>query len=248
MKKKKRELWSIETIDMTPRVNETDKEEKSKLKRMLTFAIRNKKRIAIAAAVCYVLFFVLGLCTTRFYTDENGKRQVYRMNLSDLKLQDDYKDLKEKLTGIRGLLVDITIVDIHLANGDYTTYEASTMYTKILNEQLDVMIPKVGAMNLQDDQEPIRKAIESILTYDLALYLQNISAGLNSGNAETVNSALLYRDKAFATYEIIESDIRKLADKLRINAEEYFKWDLKEAVVKKDSTATLKGSGVQNDE
>ena len=247
MKKKSRERWSIETIDITSKSTEPEAEKMSRRKRLRRFLVHNRKKLLIGAAACYVLFFTIGLCTTRIYTDENGTRQAYKMSLSDLKKQDDYKALKDKLTGMRSLLVEITIVDIHLANGEYETYEAATLYTKILNEKLDVMLPRIGAMNLQQEQEPVRKAIENFLSYDMALYLQNIAAGLSSGSAETVRSALAYRDKALATYGIVEAEIEKLSISLHIEERTYFNWELQQAVVEKDGTAILKGSEGKDD-
>ena len=94
-------------------------------------------------------------------------------------------------------------------------------------------------MNLQEDQEPIREEIISLLSYDLAIYLQNISKGLSSGDSVTVNAALAYRERALQTYEIIEADIRKIAERLKISDEDYYAWELSEAVKEKDSTAVL---------
>ena len=162
------------------------------------------------------------------------------MSFSDLKKQDDYKDLKVKLTDIRNLLRDITIVDIHLANGEYTNYEAATLYTKILNEKLDVQIPKVKSMNLEDEQASIQKELESILSYDLALYLQNITKGLQSGNTATVQTALAYREKALQTYQIIEMDIKGVAESIKIKDTQFFEWNLNSAVLKEDASAILK--------
>ena len=81
--------------------------------------------------------------------------------------------------------------------------------------------------------------MESLLSYDLALYLQNISSGLKSGDATTVNTALQYREKWLKTYEILEADIMKLSEKLKLNDEKYYEWDLYKAVEKKDSSAVL---------
>ena len=142
----KRSKWDIAHIDMR-----TAPVKKEKEKGFLKWLKRNWKRILIINIVIYLLIVGYGVLTTRFYENEAGEKVAYRMSFSDLKKQDDYKDLKVKLTDIRNLLRDITIVDIHLANGEYTNYEAATLYTKILNEKLDVQIPKVKSMNLEDE-------------------------------------------------------------------------------------------------
>ena len=231
----KRSKWDIAHIDMR-----TAPVKKEKEKGFLKWLKRNWKRILIINIVIYLLIVGYGVLTTRFYENEAGEKVAYRMSFSDLKRQDDYKDLKVKLTDIRNLLRDITIVDIHLANGEYTNYEAATLYTKILDEKLDVLIPKVNSMNLEDEQASIQKELESILSYDLALYLQNIAKGLQSGSTATVQTALAYREKALSTYQIIESDIKEIAESLKIKDTEYYEWTLNSAVLEKDETAILR--------
>ena len=231
----KRAKWDIAHIDMR-----TAPVKKEKEKGFLKWLKRNWKRILIINIVIYLLIVGYGVLTTRFYENEAGEKVAYRMSFSDLKKQDDYKDLKVKLTDIRTLLRDITIVDIHLANGEYTNYEAATLYTKILDEKLDVLIPKVNSMNLEEEQASIQKELESILSYDLALYLQNIAKGLQSGSTATVQTALSYREKALSTYQIIESDIKEIAESLKIKDTEYYEWTLNSAVLEKDETAILR--------
>lgn len=231
----KRSKWDIAHIDMR-----TAPIKKEKEKGFFKWLKRSWKRILIINIVIYLLIVGYGVLTTRFYENEAGEKVACRMSFSDLKKQDDYKDLKVKLTDIRNLLRDITIVDIHLANGEYTNYEAATLYTKILDEKLDVLIPKVNSMNLEDEQASIQKELESILSYDLALYLQNIAKGLQSGSTATVQTALAYREKALSTYQIIESDIKEIAESLKIKDTDFYEWTLNSAVLEKDETAILR--------
>ena len=235
---RKRDRWSVDTIDLT-----TKQQEEKLQQKIISWFIENKKRILIVVGIAYLLILLFGIFTTRFYTDENGKRKAYQLSFSDLRAQDDYNALTDKLSYIRSLLADITIIDIHVANGDYGNYEAATYYTAILDDQLDVLIPKISAMNLQDEQKMIQEEMESILSYDLALYLQNMAAGLKNGSNETVSAALAYRDKAFTTYEQIENDLKAVSDRLKMNDSNYYEWVLKDAVVLKDKTAVLVESG-----
>lgn len=231
----KKSNWDIDYIEMKTTPDKSVKE-----KGILKWLKLNWKKILAIIITLYLLVVLYGMLTTRFYENEAGERVAYRVSFSDLKKQDDYNDLKEKLVDIRKLLRDITIVDIHLANGDYTNYEAATLYTKILNEKLDVLISKVNSMNLEDEQQSIQKELESILSYDLALYLQNIAKGLQSGSTSTVQTALAYREKAISTYQIIESDIKDISESLKIKDSEFYEWTLNSAVLEKDETAILK--------
>ena len=234
---RRRDRWEIETIDLTTKRYEEDKQvETSGVKAIVK---RHWKKSLIILGVIYLIVVLFGVFSARYYYDENGNRRLYRLTFADMQLQDDYDTLSDQLTSIRGILTDVAIVDIHLANGKYTNYEAATLYSEILNGQLDVLIPKINSMNLQKEQEPIRETMESLLSYDLALYLQNITAGLKSGDAKTVQTALEYREKSLKTYQILEDSIRAISDDLKLNDDAYYAWELYEAAKKKDSSAVI---------
>ena len=234
---RKNDRWNIDTIDLTTK---KDPAEQQKDESCFVRVVKKYwKPVVIVIAALYLITVFFGITSMRYYYDEDGNRRLYRLTFSDMQLQDDYDSLTDQLDEIRGLLVDVAIVDIHLANGKYTNYEAATLYTSLLDEKLDVMIPKVNSMNLQNEQEPIRETMESLLSYDLALYLQNISSGLKSGEGTTVSTALQYREKWLKTYEILESDIEKISEKLKLNDEKYYDWDIYESAKKKDGSAVL---------
>lgn len=234
---KKRDRWNIETIDLTTQKEKPPAEKEES--KFLRFVKRYWKRALIVLGVMYLIAVIFGIASMRYYYDEDGNRRLYRLTFSDMQLQDDYDVLTEQLDEIRSLLVDVAIVDIHFANEKYTNYEAATIYTSLLDERLDVMIPKVNSMNLQNEQEPIRETMESLLSYDLALYLQNISSGLKSGEGTAISTALQYREKWLKTYMILEGDIMKISQKLKLDDDKYYEWELYRAVEKKDPSAVL---------
>jgi len=234
---RKRDRWEIDTIDLTTKRYQEEKQEKQS--GVKAFAKRHWKKSLIILGVVYLIVVLFGVFSARYYYDENGNRRLYRLTFADMQLQDDYDTLTNQLSSIRGILTDVAIVDIHLANGKYTNYEAATLYSEILDGQLDVLIPKINSMNLQKAQEPIRETMESLLSYDLALYLQNITAGLKSGDAKTVQTALEYREKSLKTYQILEDSIKAISDDLKLNDNAYYAWELYEAAKKKDSSAVI---------
>ena len=236
---KRNDRWSIDTIDLTTK----RQEEQPKESGFVSWLKRYWKPILIIAGILYVLILSFGIATTRYYTDESGNRKAYQVNFANLKAEDDYRELVGKFKEIRSLLVDITIVDIHVANGELGNYEAATQYTALLNDRLDVLIPKISALNVQDEQTALQEEMESILSYDLALYLQNMAAALKTGDNNTVAKALSYRDKAFATYELINKDMKVLSEKLKMGDGDFFEWLLQDAVLAKDKTAVLAERG-----
>ena len=144
MPMKRNDRWSIDTIDLTTGQQKEQPEES----KFISWFKRNWKRLLIIVGIVYVLILSFGIASTRYYTDESGNRKAYQVTFSNLKTEDDYKELTEKFKEIRSLLVDMTIIDIHVANGELGNYEAATQYTALLNDRLDVLIPKISALNL----------------------------------------------------------------------------------------------------
>lgn len=237
---RKHNRWDIDTID----ISEGHKVQTEKIKRrsLSCWIKENWRVIIILISLGYLIFITTGLAATRFYKDESGARQAYKLTLDNLKEKDGYTELKNKLTDIRNLLVDVTVVDIHLSNSDISNYDAATLYTEILNNELDVLIPKISSLSVSDSLKTVREAMESLLSYDLALYLQNISAALKSGDNNVAQTALSSREKALETYEIIVDYMKDAAERLKIKEKDFYDWKLYDAVIQKDKTAIFKES------
>lgn len=237
---RKHNKWNIDTID----ISEGHKVQTEKIKRrnLSCWIKENWRVIIIFISLGYLVFITAGLAATRFYKDESGARQAYKLTIDNLKEKDSYTELKDKLTDIRALLVDVTVVDIHLSNSDISNYDAATLYTEILNNELDVLIPKISSLSVSDSLKTVREAMESLLSYDLALYLQNISAALKSGDSNVAQTALSSREKALETYEIIVDYMKDAAERLKIKEKDFYDWKLYDAVIQKDKTAIFKES------
>ena len=237
---RKHNRWDIDTIDISE--NHKVQTEKIKRRNLSCWIKENWRVIIILISLGYLVFIMAGLAVTRFYKDESGARQAYKLTLDNLKEKDGYTELKNKLTDIRTLLVDVTVVDIHLSNSDISNYDAATLYTEILNNELDVLIPKISSLSVSDSLKTVREAMESLLSYDLALYLQNISAALKSGDSNVAQTALSSREKSLETYEIIVDYMKDAAERLKIKEKDFYDWKLYDAVIQKDKTAIFKES------
>ena len=157
-----------------------------------------------------------------------------------LVVRDDYRTLLKQYKAIEELVVDITVVDIHLANEDVTEMEAATQYSTILDDRLDVMIPKITAMELGDEQIVLQQSMETLLSNDIAVYLQKIIEGLKTGNADSVNTALVWREKSLAAFDVIRSDMANLCDRAKADSTFIREWNLSDRALEKDASAYLK--------
>ena len=125
-----RKEWNIETVDITPVAPQKQEEnvpltKKDKIKR---FFKKNRRRIFLGVLCSYFVFVLFSMLVSDYYIDENGIRQPIVLSFEYLAVRDDYRTLLKQYKAIEELVVDITVVDIHLANEDVTEMEAATQY------------------------------------------------------------------------------------------------------------------------
>ena len=237
-----RKEWNIETVDITPVAPQKQEEnmpltKKDKIKR---FFKKNQRRIFLGVLCSYFVFVLFSMLVSDYYIDENGIRQPIVLSFEYLAVRDDYRTLLKQYKAIEELVVDITVVDIHLANEDITEMEAATQYSTILDDRLDVMIPKITAMELGDEQIVLQQSMETLLSNDIAVYLQKIIEGLKTGNADSVNTALVWREKSLAAFDVIRSDMANLCDRAKADSTFIREWNLSDRALEKDASAYLK--------
>lgn len=237
-----RKEWNIETVDITPVAPQKQEEnvpltKKDKIKR---FFKKNRRRIFLGVLCSYFVFVLFSMLVSDYYIDENGIRQPIVLSFEYLAVRDDYRTLLKQYKAIEELVVDITVVDIHLANEDVTEMEAATQYSTILDDRLDVMIPKITAMELGDEQIVLQQSMETLLSNDIAVYLQKIIEGLKTGNADSVNTALVWREKSLAAFDVIRSDMANLCDRAKTDSTFIREWNLSDRALEKDASAYLK--------
>ena len=237
-----RKEWNIETVDITPVAPQKQEEnvpltKKDKIKRLFK---KNRRRIFLGVLCSYFVFVLFSMLVSDYYIDENGIRQPIVLSFEYLAVRDDYRTLLKQYKAIEELVVDITVVDIHLANEDVTEMEAATQYSTILDDRLDVMIPKITAMELGDEQIVLQQSMETLLSNDIAVYLQKIIEGLKTGNADSVNTALVWREKSLAAFDVIRSDMANLCDRAKADSTFIREWNLSDRAIEKDASAYLK--------
>lgn len=237
-----RKEWNIETVDITPVAPQKQEEnvpltKKDKIKR---FFKKNRRRIFLGVLCSYFVFVLFSMLVSDYYIDENGIRQPIVLSFEYLAVRDDYRTLLKQYKAIEELVVDITVVDIHLANEDVTEMEAATQYSTILDDRLDVMIPKITAMELGDEQIVLQQSMETLLSNDIAVYLQKIIEGLKTGNADSVNTALVWREKSLAAFDVIRSDMANLCDRAKADSTFIREWNLSDRALEKNASAYLK--------
>ena len=196
----------------------------------------------VAILLClYTLFLIYGAIKTNYYVDSaTGTRQPIFVTYSDVARKEDYIELKKELERFRELLIDVRIIEIKYNNKEINDYDASVEYGKVLQE-LDVIIPKVKAMNVQAKQESIKSAFVATYTGTFAAYLQEMQKALEQKNTDALNTALVNRENTFTNYTFIEDSLEQLAESLKLK-DDFFEWDLDKATAEKDPTAVLKNN------
>lgn len=237
-----RKEWNIETVNITPAVPQKQEEDQpvTKTNRLRHFLKKNRLRIFLGVLCTYLVFILFAMLVSDYYIDENGVRQPIVLSFEYMAVRDDYRTLLKQYESIENLVVDITVVDIHLANEDITEMEAATQYSTILDDRLDVMIPKITAMELGDEQIVLQQSMETLLSNDIAVYLQKIIEGLKTGNTDSVNTALVWREKSLAAFDTIRTDMANLCDRAKADSTFIREWNLSDRALEKDASAYLK--------
>lgn len=233
--------WDIEKIDLTPpEAPKPDEVPKGRMQRLRVAVKKHWLKTLLIVVCLYVAFVIFGMLSTGYYIDDNGYRQPIEVTFSYLEDREDYQKLKEQYDNICSLMVDITIVDIHLSNEEYTDLEAVTYYQDLLNERVDVMIPKITALEVGEEQAVLQESLQTLLSNDVAIYLQKMVEGLRSGNRASIESALTWRDKAFSSFEALRGDMANFARRVKMDYQSIENWSLNGTVLEKDGTAQLK--------
>jgi len=237
-----RKEWNIETVNITPPAPKPPREKLSAAKdgKMARFIKKHWLKSLLIALCAYFAFFLFGMLVSDYYVDENGIRQPIVLSFDYLEDREAYMELRSHYDAIEDLVVDITVIDIHLANEDITEMEAATQYTALLNKRVDIMIPKITAMELSDEQVVLQQSMETLLSNDIAVYLQKMVDGLKTGSTDSISTATVWRDKFLSSFHMIRSDMANLCERVRFDSMELREWKLGDEVLKKDPSAFLR--------
>ena len=237
-----RKEWNIETVNITPTPVKQQGEDipTTKRGRLINFIKKHRRKSLIILLCVYFVFLLFGMLVSDYYVDENGVRQPIILSFAYLENRKDYRELRRRYDAVSELIVDITVIDIHVANEDITNMEAVTQYLALLNEKVDVMIPKITAMELSEEQIILQQSMEMLLSNDIAVYLQKMIDGLKTGNADSIETAMIWRDKYLSSFDVIRGDMALLCERIKVDATSIEKWNLSDEALKKDSTAYLK--------
>lgn len=237
-----RKEWNIETVNITPAPVKQQEEEKPTTRRgrFKRFIKKQWKKSILVFFCAYLIFLLFGMLVSDYYVDEKGVRQPIVLSLEYLEKREDYRELRQHYDTVSDLIVDMSIIDIHVANEDITNMEAATQYTALLNEKVDILIPKITAMELEEDQIVLQKSMETLLSNDIAVYLQKMIDGLKTGNADSVKTAMLWREKYLSSFDVIRGDMALLCESVKVDPTNIKEWNLSDEALKKDSSAYLK--------
>ena len=203
-------------------------------------------KVLLILCIVYVLYLILGILSTEFYTDKDGKKKAVKGNIETLEDREDYDNLTDYISQVRDIMRDITIIDIKTANEEISYGQASVQYESILNDQVDFIIPRLKTVNVQTRNEHIKQDIQIIFSNDIAFYLQLMVKGLKAQDMASVNEAAKWKESMMQTYDSIDRNIRELAEKLHREESDFFNWELEKAVTNKDKSAVLKSDDISS--
>ncbi|MBR5356618.1 MAG: hypothetical protein IK121_06835, partial [Lachnospiraceae bacterium] len=151
-------------------------------------------KVFLILCIVYIFYLILGILTTEFYTDKDGKKKAVKGDIETLEDREDYDNLTDYISQVRDIMRDITIIDIKTANEEISYGQAAVQYESILNDQVDLIIPRLKTVNVQTRNEHIKQDIQIIFSNDIAFYLQLMVKGLKAQDMTSVNEAVKWKE------------------------------------------------------
>lgn len=195
-------------------------------------------KYTLIVLIVYVAFLIIGALSTEYYYDSNGNRKIVKADITVHEDRDDYDTLEKYISQVRDMIVDITIIDIKLANGDMSYGQAAIQYSEVL-KTADILIPKIETADIETRNALIKQNLQIIVSNDIALYLQFMIKGLEQQDNSNINDAALWKTSMMQTYNSINDEMLELAKRIYREDSDFFSWGLEKAVSEKDKTAIL---------
>lgn len=180
------------------------------------------KQVVGLVLCLYMALLIYGSLITDYVYDDSGLPVPREMSMEYLAKNDEYTSLLIQYAKIQDIYERILRLNFDFAQQTKSSAVLAQGYNAILNE-IDVLIPKVRGVEVRYSQSALDMMV-SWLSYDAALFLQNIAVGLTQGNSEKIALANEYDYAMRVDYERITNYMRELCDELAVQRAKLLEW------------------------
>ena len=183
----------------------TEKKDKRKTKITL---------ILLSILLMYVLFLIYGVVVTKYQYNADGEKEAVSLTVSEIKKAKNFNELKVQYENCRVLYEKVLLIDYRLGQGVEDPLTIAPEYEALLEEVNNLTI-KTDALDVDVKYETIKNLLLKWVKTDVAVYLQKISSGITSNNAEDAAIAVEYKDIVYSDFSLITQNIITIGDSIK---------------------------------
>lgn len=196
----------LEMEEMNQQLLEADREKK------WSFLTRIVNIMLITACV-YFVFLIYGVAVTDYQYTDDGTIAAQRLSVSDIRNKKGFETVLVQYESCRLLYEQVLMIDYRLGQGEEDPLIIGPEYEELLDTVSNLSI-KTEAATVDTQYTQIKNMLLAWIKNDIAVYLQNMSSSISQNNIETANNALQDKDRVYANFSQITSNIVSLGEQV----------------------------------
>lgn len=196
----------LEMEEMNQQLSEADREKKwSVLTRIVN--------IILIVACIYFVFLIYGVAVTDYQYTDDGTIAAQKLTVSDIRNKKNFETVLVQYEGCRILYEQVLMIDYRLGQGEEDPLTIGPEYEELLDTVSNLSI-KTEAATVDTQYTQIKNMLLNWIKNDIAVYLQNMSSSISQNSIETANNALQDKDRVYANFSQITSNIVSLGEQV----------------------------------
>lgn len=196
----------LEMEEMNQQLLEADREKKwSVLTRIVN--------IMLIVACVYFVFLIYGVAVTDYQYTDDGTISAQRLTVSDIRNKKNFETVLVQYESCRILYEQVLMIDYRLGQGEEDPLTIGPEYEELLDTVSNLSV-KTEAATVDTQYTQIKNMLLNWIKNDIAVYLQNMSSSISQNNIETANNALQDKDRVYANFSQITSNIVSLGEQV----------------------------------
>lgn len=176
--------------------------------------IKTKIFNAVMITACvYVIFLIYGVFCTNYQYNDQGNVAPVVLSVKEIKALKNYDTILVQYENCRVLYEKVLQLDYRLGLGVEDPLTLAPEYEKLLEEVNDLTV-KTDALVVDSRYDTIKLMLVNWVKTDTAIYLQKISSGISSNNADDAATALQYKTIMYDDFALISQNMVTIGENI----------------------------------
>ena len=202
-----------ESIDPEERFEEVSirLEEKQRKRERRAVRVSRLLQILLSIGCVYLIFLIYGVLITGYQYNEQGEIVPRLVTAEKIQALRDFEEARLYYEQAKSLYEQALTLDYHLAQGYEEPLLLAVEYEAML-DPISKLSVQVDAMEAPTRYNQIKSMLLAWIKSDIAVYIQNISAGISQNNAEKADHAIQDRDRMYQDFSAITQNLAAIGE------------------------------------